>query len=205
MPVRKLPPSNDLFSPIKFNTTIAMILIPVGLCFMAFSCMTMTNETQNWPLPLLILSGLFIVWGYAALKQVHKLKSIPQLITYTLNYEPYHKAGKYIVTIVLQIPPDAKPEDQKNYAANIHLRDRFSADIEVAINKSFESLTPAMLPNVTTSWIELAIDPAVAYIQDSLSIPIVKYDCSSVKPKPEPPNPPQPPPDEFGIKIGDEY
>ena len=92
---------------------------------MTFSCMTMKNETENWPLPLLILSGVFIAWGYAALKHGHKLKRVPQLITYTLNFELCHKSQIYLVSVIIQIPPQEKIADdnQENFSAATHITD----------------------------------------------------------------------------------
>jgi hypothetical protein len=138
----------------------------------------MKPESENVPVFMAVLSAICFVTALTLWKKARKEKDErPQVITRSLKFKAQ---GDIDIHVDVQFPP---PSDDGNITNALVAR--FQTDINSAIIKYFESHPND--PSLVTTTIETAIEPAIAYIQDSASLNTVKYDCVYIFRTPPPP------------------
>ena len=140
-------------------------------------------------------------------RRFRKAPPLPDLIPHVFQYELLRPTAKWNIQINVEWSPyfDARWADEKDspyakFQNSNPTQDKFKLDIQVALNRFVDS--EPNKPNHEA--IEAAISPSITFLQDSMRIPIVKYDCVDLRVLST--APPLPPPiDDTPLPIGAEY
>ena len=138
----------------------------------------MRPESEHVPVFMAVLAAICFVTALSLWTKTRKEKAgRPQVITRSLKF---NAQGGIEIHVDVQFPP---PSDDGNITNALVAR--FQTDINSAIIKYFEAHPND--PSLLTTTIENAIEPAIAYIQNSASLDTVKYDCVYIHRTPPPP------------------
>lgn len=158
-----------------FGSSIGLFLVSLFLfVLMIFFGMTPQGEQYIMPIFLCLLPVAIVSWNFY--KRSKRLQhSFREIKTLELPFD-FAYQGKLSLQIDVQIPLKyfEKPEGATEPSP---LRQRFITDIASALIKFFETNPP--LP-ITSSKLEEVIEPAVTYLQDSVQMSFVKWDCTKI-------------------------